>query len=188
MARGTWIALFSQTGSEILDLSDRLGVKPTIVMTNNLDKTWVSGLDIYKCDKHDNIMEWLRHSYPDAEYRKNVIITLHGYLRILPKDICERYTIYNGHPGAISLYPELKGKDPQIRTWNDNDKYRIIGSVVHKVIPEVDEGDIVSEVCYTNRVASQVEMFSKLKQCSTEAWTWFLRNKLCELELLARNR
>lgn len=187
MAKGVWIALFSQTGSEILELSNKLGVTPTIILTNNLNKTWVSGLNIFKCDSHDNIMEWLRKSYPEQEFRRNVIITLHGYLRILPKDICEKYTIYNGHPGAINLYPELKGKDPQIRAWNDTSKYPIIGSVVHEVIPEVDEGKIVSSVCYTNRVQSQVEMFSTLKMSSSEAWYWFLRNKLCELELLGHN-
>lgn len=184
MARGVWIALFSQTGSEILDLSKTFGVTP-LTLTNNMRSTWVCGLNIFKQATHDELMDWLRKSYPDEHYRSNkVLITLHGYLRILPSDICERYNVYNGHPAAIEKYPELKGKDPQARTWNDNEKYPIIGSVVHKVVPEVDAGEIVSSVCYSNRVQSQIEMFSKLKQSSQEAWYWFLRNKLCELGLV----
>lgn len=183
-----WVALFSQTGGEILDLSKRLNISPTVILTNNLRKTWVPGVNVYKCDTHDNIMDWLRKSYPESNYRQKVIITLHGYLRILPQDICERYSIYNGHPAAIELYPELKGKDPQVRTWDNNEKYRIIGSVVHEVTPVVDDGKIVSSVCYTNRVDSLQEMYSKLKQSSIESWEWFMRKKLCELELLERSQ
>jgi len=186
--KGAWIALFSQTGSEIKTLSNELGVKP-LIFTNNMRSTWVSGLQIFKQAKHDDIMEWLRKAYPEDWYRnERVIITLHGYLRILPPDICSRYKIYNGHPAAIELYPELKGKDPQERTWNNNSKYSIIGSVVHEVVPEVDAGKIVSSVNYTNRVDSLQEMYSTLKQTSYEAWMWFLRNKLCELELPVRSQ
>ena len=39
MKFSTWIALFSQTGSEIIDLSTELNRKPDFVITNaNLDK------------------------------------------------------------------------------------------------------------------------------------------------------
>lgn len=182
MAKPVWIALFSQTGSEILQLSHELKVEP-LVFTNNMRSSWVPGLKIYKQAPHDELMEWFRKAYPIDEYRnKSVLITLHGYLRILPEDICKRYNIYNGHPGAIKIYPELKGKDPQERAWNNREKYSIIGSVVHKAVAEVDGGEVVSEVNYTNRVESQAEMFTKLKQTSYEAWMWFLRKKLCELE------
>jgi folate-dependent phosphoribosylglycinamide formyltransferase PurN len=187
MAKGVWLALFTQTGSEIKALSSDLGTKP-LIFTNNMRSTWVTGLQIFKQAKHDDLMDWLRKAYPIDEYRKNVLITLHGYMRILPPDICSRYNIYNGHPGAIETYPELKGKDPQLRAWNDREKYSIIGSVVHKVVPEVDDGEVVSSVCYTNRVGTEIEMYSKLKQTSYEAWYWFLRNKLCELELLERSQ
>ena len=187
MAKGVWVALFSQSGSEIQALSEQLKVKP-LIFTNNMRSTWVAGLDVYLQEKHDDLMGWFRESYPNEDYRKNVLITLHGYMRILPPDICERYNIYNGHPAAIDLYPELKGKDPQVRTWNDREKYSIIGSVVHKVVPEVDAGENVSSSYYTNRVESQGEMFTKLRHTSYEAWLWFLRKKLCELELLEPSR
>jgi len=187
MAKGVWIALFSQSGSEINSLSSNLKVQP-LILTNNMRSSWVTGLKVWHQKSHNELIEWLRKAYPENEYRKNVLITLHGYMRILPPDICERYSIYNGHPAAIDLYPELKGKDPQIRTWNGREKYSIIGSVVHKVVPEVDDGEIVSSSYYTNRVESEIEMFTKLRESSQESWLWFLRKKLCELELLEPSR
>jgi folate-dependent phosphoribosylglycinamide formyltransferase PurN len=40
---------------------------------------------------------------------------------------------------------DLKGKDPQIRTWENINNYQFIGSVVHKVTPGVDEGPVLCE-------------------------------------------
>ena len=176
-----WIALFSQTGSELREIEKAIGVSPTIVMTNSkvfTDTSWNVTSTLMR-KTHNEIVEWLSLSYPDEEVRKRVMITLHGYLRILPPSICDRYEIYNGHPALISQYPELKGKDPQVRTWQNNSQYPIIGSVVHRCVAEVDAGEIVSSVAYTNRVESQDEMFTRLKQSSFEAWYWFMRKKLC---------
>lgn len=104
----------------------------------------------------------------------DTLITLHGYLRILPANICNRYTILNGHPGLITKYPELKGKDPQVRAWEG--KYPLIGSVVHKVTPGVDEGEVITSVCYTNRCDTLDEIYGKLKQSSLESWLWVLKD------------
>ena len=53
----------------------------------------------------------------------NTLITLNGWLRIVPPDKCAKYNIYNGHPGLITKYPELKGKDPQQRMWENIHEY-----------------------------------------------------------------
>lgn len=176
-----WIALFSQTGTELKELENSLGVSPTIVMTNSkvFEKTGHSFTrSTFWKKSHDEIVHWLSHSY-NNETLSRVFITLHGYLRILPPDICQRYEIYNGHPAFIPLYPELKGKDPQIRTWQNSSKYPIIGSVVHRCVAEVDAGEVVSCVSYSNRVESEDEIFCQLKISSFEAWKWFLRKRLC---------
>lgn len=177
MNKKVWIALYSQTGSEIQALSIALGIKPDIILTNT-DKPL---FNVFKHAKHSEIMEWLEKSYPDEEYRNNnVLITLHGYLRIIPLEICNRYkNIYNGHPGFIVKYPELKGKDPQVRTWQDNKKYPIIGSVVHKVTPGVDEGEVVSSSALVNRCNSLDDMFNALKTTSFDSWYFFLKRELC---------
>ena len=72
--------------------------------------------------------------------------------------------------GEQHLYPELKGKDPQERTWNEREKYPIIGSVVHAVSPRVDDGRIISSVHYSNRASTKDELYSMLKKSSLEPW------------------
>lgn len=174
-----WVALFSQTGSELLQLIKKQGRHPDVILTNT--KTDINpglynpGRCMVMHKKHDEIMDWLRTSYPDEKIRSKVIITLHGYLRIIPPEICSRFRMYNGHPGAIDLYPELKGKDPQVRAWENRGSYKFIGSVVHEVVPEVDAGKIIKSVHLTNRALSQDDMFDMLKLSSLSAWDFALK-------------
>lgn len=172
-----WIAFFSQTGSEIVDISNALGRKPDLLVTNNFEQKIKFNPGIRKLGvtiqsaRHDMLMDYFRMQRvynPDL-----TLITLHGYLRIIPEDICNKYDILNGHPGLITKYPELKGKDPQVRTWEG--KYLDLGSVVHKVTPGVDEGEVLSSVAYTNRCESLDEMYGKLRQSSLESWLWVLK-------------
>lgn len=178
-----WVALFSQTGSEIVNLSEIFGRKPDLLVTNNTSESaykFHSGIrklnTIIMSGHHDILMNYFRNQtiYPTQD----TLITLHGYLRIIPQDVCEKYEIYNGHPGSIKMYPELKGKDPQARAWHDKDRYPIIGSVVHKVTPGVDEGEILVEENTNNTANSLEEAFSLLKQTSLNAWVKFMQGKL----------
>lgn len=178
-----WIALFSQTGSEIANISNVFGRKPDFILTNNTSESkYKFHPDLRKLNSimmtgnHDILMNYFRNQtlYQPHE----TLITLHGYLRIIPPDVCEMYNIYNGHPGSIRLYPELKGKDPQIRAWNDRDRYPIIGSVVHKVTSRVDEGDIIIEENTINLAKSEDDIFNILKSTSLKAWTKFMQGKL----------
>jgi folate-dependent phosphoribosylglycinamide formyltransferase PurN len=170
----TWIALFSQTGSEISAISSELGFSPDLVLTNNRSRDWHPFINTcnVQIGTHDELMQYLRVGIAD-----NVIITLHGYLRIIPEDITRKYEMYNGHPGLITEYPELKGKDPQEKVWNDMSKYTVIGSVVHKVIPEVDDGEVVSQFGSLNLSTTKESLYAALKQTSLIAWMLFLRKK-----------
>jgi formyltetrahydrofolate hydrolase len=166
-----WVALFSQTGSEIVRLSNELKRTPDHIITNNFDHTtWVKGLSDVSTMSPDAIYTWIRSTNPDDYF-----FTLHGYLRILPADICEKYEVYNGHPALITHYPELKGKDPQERTWENKDQYPWVGSVVHKCTPELDGGKVMYSVSYTNRCDNKEEMYNVLKNASFDAWKFFMR-------------
>ena len=96
-------------------------------------------------------------------------------MRIVPEEICGRYEIYNGHPGLITKYPELKGKDPQERAYND--KYKTAGSVIHRVVPEVDAGEILAEEEVDIKDKSLNEVYESLHEISSDLWVEFLKEK-----------
>ena len=107
------------------------------------------------------------------------IITLNGWLRIVPASKCNMYNIYNGHPGLITKYPELKGKDPQKRAWESIASYSKIGSVVHKVVAEVDAGEVmVEKSAGTKHIYNLDKTYDALKKTSFNAWLEFLKEHL----------
>ena len=177
-----WIALFSQTGQEIIDISEQIQRKPDLIISNNhpskiqnilkgVEYKWLTtfGKDSKTLDILDEVVDDLEPT----------IITLNGWLRIVPPDKCERYNIYNGHPGLITKYPELKGKDPQKRAWDDLHKYYKVGSVVHKVVEEVDAGN-VETVCETSTasILTLDDTYNALRKTSLNAWYSFLKERL----------
>ena len=176
MDRRPWVTLFSQTGAEIADISESLGRWPDLIITNkrpNHLRTIDSRIVEYGYTELPNIptLEDIENVLKD-----NAIITLHGWLRIMPPDICEKYLIYNGHPGLITKYPELKGKDPQVRAFEG--KYPIAGAVIHKVVAGVDEGKVILEEKFNAMDLSLDELFRILRDRSLFMWTSFLKKVL----------
>lgn len=179
-----WVAFYSQTGSEVKDLIT-LGRIPDVVITDNFTsylknyehfKSYNIKQDVYsfkttKQVKLDKYNEILRGSW---------LVTLHGWLNIVPGEICERYDIYNGHPGLITDYPELKGRDPQERAFKDIAKYKKIGSVVHRVTEGVDEGEVVAvadqRVNKKLKVNTLNGMYTVCSHLSILSWETFFRN------------
>ena len=177
-----WIALFSQTGSEIADLSLALNRVPDFVITNaSLDQVNPNVHVDYRLNNEEaktlDILENL-----DFNIDKT-LITLNGWLRIVPPDKCNNYNIYNGHPGLITKYPELKGKDPQQRAWDNIDNYNEVGSVVHRVVQEVDAGEVTSEeMISTKYIGSLDATYNALRTTSFDAWYRFLKERLYNLK------
>lgn len=172
----TWLAMFSQTGSEICNLSERLGRWPDMILTNNHDKeSWHPGIQkaiapVY-VSKHMDLMDIVNIYDPN-----NSLITLHGYLRILPAYIANKYNIINGHPGDIINFPELKGKNPQAKALELG--LSTTGVVLHKVTPEVDDGEIVK---YANVKIADRELnslISQLKDLQLDLWCEYLEEVL----------
>ena len=173
-----WVALFSQTGTEIVEIAEHLGVWPSHILTNNndLDKINPKLHNRITVMSHKGIEETLE--YMD-EFAGPTLVTMHGYLRILSPKVCQTgLQIYNGHPAYISQYPELKGKDPQELAWQNKEKYNLIGSTVHKVVEEVDAGSIEREWIVENTCNSKEEFYNTLRKTSLEAWLYFLKGKL----------
>lgn len=177
---GKWIALFSQTGKEIVDISTILGRWPDVIITNQRpselrtinQKILDSGKLITLPNKPSE--EELENIF--GEYEK-VTITLHGWLRIIPANLCKKYNIFNGHPGLITDFPELKGKDPQIRAFKE--KYPVMGCVIHKVSPGVDEGEIVLTARFGTLNMTEKEMWYTMRDRTLGLWRDFF-SKLVE--------
>ena len=173
-----WIAFFSQTGSEIVQVSKALGRWPDMIITNRrpADARTISEEipkdRLYYTSNKPEAYEYIHY----LRQVVNPLITLHGWLRVLPEDTCSKFEIYNGHPGLITKYPELKGKDPQIRAFTGD--YNTGGCVIHKVTAEVDEGEILMEREVGIRLLDLDGTFRKLHQTSVDMWIEFLREKL----------
>lgn len=180
-----WVAFFSQTGSEIADISESIGRWPDVIVTNRrpahlrtIDPRIVNQRYVTLPNKPHigELRLFLNQHIP-----KESIVTLHGWLRIMPEELCKEFNIYNGHPGLITEYPELKGKDPQQKAYFgiQTGKYPIAGAVLHKVIPEVDEGEIIDSQCFSvDTELSLDDLFRKLKNVSLHMWCDFLKQVL----------
>ena len=178
MENKVWIAFFSQTGSEIAELAENLGRWPDRIITNNRpehlrtidprieDKGYFTFNNKPTLEEYKDLLLY----FPEA------LITLHGWLRVLPAEICENYNVFNGHPGLITKYPELKGKDPQIKAFNL--KHEVMGCVIHKVTAGVDEGKILKEIYWNAWNISEEDMWKTFKGRSCYLWMEFLKELL----------
>lgn len=176
MDRRPWIAFFSQTGSEIVQVSKALGREPDLIITNDRpDHLRKISEEIELCYLLPNkpILSDYEHVLSAFD---NPLVTLHGWLRVMPEEVCNEYEIYNGHPGLITKYPALKGKDPQKRAWEGC--YPTAGCVIHKVTPGVDEGEVLMERESVNKQLPLNELFHILHDTSVSMWVEFLKNKL----------
>jgi folate-dependent phosphoribosylglycinamide formyltransferase PurN len=178
-----WIAFFSQTGSEIVDISKSLKRWPDVIITNERPSHLRTiNLELLE----ENLLVTTSNKPTEKElleiieYYDNPIITLHGWLRIMPPNICNEYKIYNGHPGLITDFPELKGKDPQIRAFEGikQGKYQYAGAVLHKVVAGVDEGKVLLEERFNTFEVELDDLFRILRDRSLYMWCKFLKEVL----------
>lgn len=162
-----WIALFSQTGTEVAEISKKINRPPYLTLTNN--KGEVVPMNIVR-QTPSEIIDTLKtfRSY-------NPVVTLHGYLRIIPDVGIEE--IYNGHPGDIVKYPELVGKDPQKKALEL--KLPSTGCIIHKVTDVLDSGPIVMRSEYQMQGdEDELILIKRLRNISIDMWCKLLKEKL----------
>ena len=173
MKKAHWITFFSFTGSDIYNVSTRMGRFPDLVITNNspdnINPKLKDNVNITYTSSRPGSMDYfniMRGGY--GLTCENTLLTLHGWMRIVPEDVCEECDILNLHPGLISKYPELKGKDPQQRAFDGG--YSDVGVVIHKATKELDDGEIVIEKSVKNDFNDFDSLNTKLHQLGTESW------------------
>ena len=175
-----WVAMFSHTGSEIVNLSKRIGKTPTKIITNQTP----TSKNIHPEIKNFPEVVYTKNNPKVADYDhlfKNcddALISLHGWMRIVPGSICKQYDIWNLHPGLITKYPELKGKDPQENVFNMLNPPDEVGCVIHKAVEEVDSGEIFMERSTSNSFYSVRSLESCLHDMAEDMWEDFLNTKL----------
>lgn len=180
-----WGVLISQTGSEVVAISEKLGILPSLVVTNNITKISPRNMEIFgennieivTIPRRPNIVNYLR-----SRINLKELITLHGYLRILPNDLFPYLEgkIYNGHPALITKYPELKGLNKQEDIAGNQEKYPFCGSVIHECIPELDAGEVVVSCSIKNTASTIDEAYELLRKTSLVTWEAFFRSWLSE--------
>lgn len=173
-----WVAFFSQTGSEIVALSEKLGRWPNLIVTNQrpehlriIDPRIVQLPFLFVMTNKPTLEEYeslFSHLAPPEK----LVVTLHGWLRVMPPEICDRYRIFNGHPGLITKYPELKGKDPQERSFK---QYETAGAVLHKVTAGVDEGDVIDYEEFLQEGLDERAFYLTLRDKALYMWYKFLK-------------
>jgi len=164
-----WIALFSNSGNEIAEISKRLGRYPDRIICDKKRTEWNEYIsDKVELVSHDNIINQLSVRAP-----LHSLVTLHGYLRILPPHSILPYT-FNVHPGDIVKYPELKGIHPQKKALEL--KLPSTGVVIHEVTPVVDDGKIVMSESYIMKGDETEEiLINNLRDLSIDMWVKFIK-------------
>lgn len=181
----TWTVFFSQSGKEICDLAERLGRWPDKIITNKrpdhlrtIDKRLLERKIIY-LPNTPSVEEYFEIL---SESNVNSLITLHGWLRVIPEEVCNKYNIFNGHPGLITSESEggygdlLKGKDPQQKAVDLRLPYS--GCVVHKVTAGVDQGLILLSDQVRIEGLEVEKVFTILREASLDLWISFIKNQL----------
>ena len=176
-----WGVFFSQTGSEIYNISKKINRVPDVIITNKPLHD-VSSIKPELFEEYGHRFVWLPKKPTVLEYIQVIpqdsIVTLHGWLRIIPPEICDMYEIYNLHPAPIHLegYEKYKGKDPQVRIFEDKAKYS--GNVIHKCIAELDAGEILAKNQFDVRGFDLDVVFKLTHAKATELWCGFLENRV----------
>ena len=181
----SWAVLISQTGSEVIAISEKLGILPSLIVTNNITKIsprnmeifGENNVEIHSIPRKPSIVDYLR-----TRINLKELITLHGYLRILPADLFPYLQggVYNGHPALITKYPELKGFNKQEDIAGNQEKYPFCGSVIHECIPELDAGKVIISCNIKNTTNTIDEAYELLRNTSLITWEAFFKSWLSE--------
>jgi folate-dependent phosphoribosylglycinamide formyltransferase PurN len=171
-----WVTLFSQTGTEIYNLIQRLNRVPNMIITNNQTHNINTNLLV----DYGYNWKYLQSKPTVEEYFKYIpegsLVTLHGWLRIIPKEVCEKYEIYNLHPANLIHNPDLKGKDPQKMAYER--KLIFSGNTIHRCTAELDAGEIIDHSYTTIEGLTLNEVIHTLHKDASDLWYRFLKKHL----------
>lgn len=170
-----WYSLFSHTGKETETLWRLMNGKVELKAVLTTNYGYKGDLPRLKCGPANFINQWL---LTPGNVEPDSIVTLNGYMRILPENVIEYLhsigcKVLNIHPAPIQLYPDLRGKDPQERLYNGikSGEYTYIGVVIHNVDTGVDTGSIVNwRIELADPSMPKEYLYEHLHEVGTEMW------------------
>lgn len=165
-----WIALTSRSGATLARVVDQSFIVPETIVSAKTRK------------EHNMTMNWLRDIHQSYKNTNGTlpIITLNGYMWIIPEDVCDMFEIYNLHPANLIKTPELVGKDPLERFFEVNKEKNsyTLGSTIHRVIKEVDKGSIISTSDF--EASNLQEAYQKSFDVNVDLWLKFINDRKWE--------
>ncbi len=139
-SRAKWAIFISGRGSNLTAAIDELGDQVSVVVTSNIKAGGIlrakrAGIEIISLPKP---VKWLELTKVLKERQINHIFLL-GFMKIIPVEFIQdwRDQIVNLHPSLLPLYPGLESIQRAYEEKAD------VGVSVHRVIPEVDAGQIL---------------------------------------------
>jgi folate-dependent phosphoribosylglycinamide formyltransferase PurN len=92
MQKLNWSCFISQSGLEVYNISKELGIMPKLLITNNKNKMNPEVLEYFKkynCEIREIPFNPLLAHFSQQDILNSDLITLHGFLRIIPKDFID---------------------------------------------------------------------------------------------------
>ena len=133
--------LISGSGSNLLEIlkknHNNKDFKIITIISNNNVSTKIKSY-LGKFYKNVLVRECQRKLQKKNFYDTDVIFSV-GYMKVIEKTIIENFDVINLHP---SILPNYKGLMTQKRMLINKEKY--YGFTIHKVSPELDDGQTIS--------------------------------------------
>ena len=152
--------LLSGSGSNLLKILKKNYInkdfKVITIISNNKISTKIKSY-VSKFYKDVLVIEHQRKLQKKIFYNTEVIFSV-GYMRVVEKNIIENFDIINLHP---SILPYYKGLMTQKRMLINNEKY--YGFTIHKVSPELDDGQTISNKTKKINTKNELELMKKHK-------------------------
>ena len=157
--------LISGSGSNLLEIlkknHDNNDFKVITVISNNNISTKIKSY-LGKFYKNVLIRECQRTLQKKNFYGTDIIFSV-GYMKVIEKRIIENFDVINLHP---SILPNYKGLMTQKRMLINNEKY--YGFTIHKVSPELDNGQTISNKTKKINTKNETELLKKHKSLEHE--------------------
>lgn len=164
------ILMASNNGHLFDELSDDI----LMVITNKseapvIEKASFKSIPVAVINNYD-ILEYILDNLYTFDY-----ILMCGYMRILPKNITDKYVIFNTHPSDLPKYAGMMGRQIHKTVLENGDTETAV--CLHRVNEIVDGGEVVARVKVPVEAGDTVETLeARVKQAEKKMVKEYFNN------------